>query len=155
MRFTALAGCVALVAGCSTKEAPPAADTTAMAPAAEAAPAAPASLATFAGVWNVNVKPEGRDTVVATYVLNTTDSTAWSFAFPKGKTIPMRVTSVRGDTVVTETDWFDSSVRPGLKARSNGTSWMQSGKLVGKNVVHYQTTGADTLRIFDTEGTKQ
>ncbi|MDP9178437.1 MAG: hypothetical protein M3O61_12215, partial [Gemmatimonadota bacterium] len=119
MRFTALAGCVVLVAGCSTKEAPPAADTTAMAPAPEAAPAASASLATFAGMWNVTVKPEGRDTVVATFVLNTTDSTAWSFTMPKGKPIAMRVTSVRGDTVATETDWFDSSVRPGLKARSN------------------------------------
>lgn len=156
MRFAALAGSVALIVGCSTKEAPPAADTTAMAaPAPAAAPAAPASLATFAGTWNVNVKPEGQDTVVATYVLNTTDSTAWSFAFPKGKRVPMKVMSVSGDTVITETDWFDSSVRPGLKARSNVKSWMQDGKLMGKNVVHYQTTGADTLRIFDTEGTKQ
>ena len=103
----------------------------------------------------MNVKPEGRGTVMATYVLNTTDSAAWSFAFPKGKKVPMRVTSVSGDTVITETDWFDSSVRPGLKARSNVKSWMQDGKLIGKNVVHYQTKGADTLRIFDTEGTKQ
>ncbi len=155
MRFTALAGCVALVAGCSTKEAPPAADTTAMTPAPEAAPEAPASLASVAGVWNVNVKPEGRDSVATTYVLNTTDSTAWSFTFPKGKPIPMRVTSVRGDTVITETDWFDSSVRPGLKARSTSTAWLHDGKLVGKTVVHYKTTGADTVRTFDTEGTKQ
>jgi len=158
VRYTALAGCVLLFAACSTKEAPPAADTTAMAPAPEAAaptPATPVSLASVAGVWNVNVKPEGRDSVATTYVLNTTDSTAWTFAFPKGKPIPMRVTGVRGDTVITETDWFDSSVRPGLKARSSSTSWLQNGKLVGKTVVHYQTTGADTVRTFDTEGTKK
>src|SRR5215208_6057909 len=134
MRFTALAGFCLLFAGCSTKEAPPAADTTAMATPG-AAPAALASLATFAGTWNVNVKPEGQDTVVATYVLNTTDSTAWSFAFTQGQKVPMKVTSVSGDTVITETDWFDSSVRPGLKARSNVKSWMKDGKLVGKNVV--------------------
>lgn len=155
MRLTALAGCVVLVAGCTTKEAPPAADTTAVMPAPTSAPAAPASLASVAGVWNVNVKPEGQDTVVATYVLNTTDSTAWSFAFPNGKPIAMRVTSVRGDTLLTETDWFDSSVRKGLKARSSSTAWLQDGKLVGRTVVSYQTSGADTVRTFVTEGTKQ
>jgi hypothetical protein len=155
MRLTALAGCFLLFAGCSKKEAEPAADTTAMAPAPAAAPAAPVSLASVAGMWNVNVKPEGRDSVATTYVLNATDSTAWTFAFPKGKPIAMRVTGVRGDTIITETDWFDSSVRPGLKARSSSTAWLQNGKLVGKTVVHYQTTGADTVRTFDTEGTKK
>ena len=120
-----------------------------------AAPAPPVSLASVAGMWNVKVKPEGRDSVATTYVLNTTDSTAWSFSFPMGKPIPMRVTGVRGDTVITETDWFDSSVRPGLKARSSSTAWLQDGKLIGKTVVHYHTTGADTVRTFDTEGTKR
>ena len=153
MRLIALLGCVAIVAGCTAKENPPAADTTAMAPAPAPAPAM--SLASIAGMWNVTVKPEGKDTVVATYVLNTTDSTAWTFAFPGAKPVPMKITGMSGDTVMTETDWFDSAVRKGLKTRTNATAWMQDGKLVGKTVAHYQTTGPDTVRVFMTEGTKQ
>lgn len=150
MRFTALIGCVAVLAGCTAKESKPsdssAADTTA---------AAPQMSPYIAGVWNVVVKPEGKDTVVTTYVLNTTDSATWLFAFPNGKPTEMHVTGLKGDTVLAETDLFDSSVRPGLKARTNAKFWMQDTMLVGKNVVHYQTTGSDTLRIFDTEGTRK
>jgi len=151
MRFIALLGCAAIVAGCSTKETPPA-DTTAMAPAGPPA----MSLGHVAAIWNVTVKPEGKDTVVTTYILNTTDTTGWLFAFPGGKPIPLKVSEVRGDTVMTSTDWFDSSVRPGLKVRNNGRFWLtEDGKLVGKVVAHYQTTGPDTLRVFDTEGVRK
>jgi hypothetical protein len=153
MRFIALLGCAALVAGCTTKETPPA-DTTAAAPA-PAAPAPTISLASIAGIWNVTVKPEGKDTVVTTYVLNTTDTTDWHFQFPKGKPIAMKITSMRGDTLVSETDWFDSSVRPGMKTKTNSLTWLQDGKLVGRTTAHYQTTGPDTVRIFITEGTRQ
>lgn len=153
MRLTALLGCAVLIAGCTKKEAPPAADTTAIAPPAEP-PAM--SLGHVAGIWNVTVKPEGKDTVVTTYILNTTDTTGWLFAFPKGKPIPLKVVEVVGDTVVTATDWFDSSVRPGLKARNTGRAWLNDdGKLVGKVTARYQTTGPDTVRVFDTEGVRK
>ncbi len=151
MRSAALIGCVLLVAGCTAKENPPAADTTAMAPA----PAPAMSLGSLAGMWNATVKPEGKDTVVATYVLNTTDSAAWTMTFPGGKPVAMKITGMSGDTVMTETDWFDSAVRKGLKTRTNATAWMQDGKLMGKTVAHYQTTGPDTVRVFMTEATKQ
>jgi hypothetical protein len=124
-----------------------------MAPAP--APAPTLSLASIAAIWKVTVKPEGKDTVVTTYVLNTTDTTDWQFQFPKGKPIALKITGMRGDTLVTETDWFDSAVRPGLKAKSNGLVWMADGKLVGKNTTHYKTTGPDTVRVFDTEGVRQ
>lgn len=153
MRRTVLAGCVVLFVACTAKENPPAADTTAMAPAPAPAPAM--SMASTVGMWNVSVKPEGKDTIVTTYVLDATDTTAWKFTFPNGKPIAMRLTGMRGDTIVSETDWFDSSVRKGLKARSNALTWMQDGKMVGKVVAHYQTTGPDTVRTFDITGTKR
>ena len=155
MRRIALAACVGLFVACTAKENAPPADTTAMAPAPAPAPAPAMSLASLAGIWNVNVKPEGKDTVVTTYVLDATDSTAWKFTFPNGKPIAMRVTGMQGDTVVSETGWFDSSVRKGLKTRTNSRTWLQSGTMVGKVVAHYQTTGPDTVRVFDITGTKQ
>lgn len=155
MRLIALLGCAAIVAGCSTKETSPAGDS-AMAADSAAAAAPHVSLASLAAIWNVVVKPEGKDSVATTYVLNTTDTTAWLFAFNNdGKPIPMRVDRFAGDTVYTSTDWFDSSVRPGMKARTDSRLWMQDGKLIIKTTAHYQNAGADSVRVFDSEGTRQ
>ena len=155
MRFTALLGCVVLVAGCSTKEAPPVADSAADTTAAEPSALPARSLGSIAAIWDVVVKPEGKDSVATTYILNTTDTTAWLFAFPGGKPNKMRVTEIRGDTLMTETDWFESNVRKGLMARSTSVTRIEDGKMVGKTTVHYKTTGPDSVRVFDIEGTRQ
>ena len=147
MRFAALLGCVALVTGCAKTEAP-ATDTAAAEPPHM-------SLTRLGYIWDMNVRPEGKDSVVTTYILNATDTTEWNFAFTNGKPTRMTVTKVVGDTVYTDTDWFDSSVRPGLKAKSSSVVWLMDGKLVGKNTVKYQTTGPDTLRVYDVEGTRR
>jgi hypothetical protein len=155
MRFTALLGCVVLVAACSTKDSTPAADSAADTAAATTSTLPGRSLGSIAAIWNVTVKPEGKDSVATTYILNTTDTTGWMFAFPGGKPNKMRVTEIRGDTLMTETDWFESNVRKGLMARSTSVTWIQDGKMVGKTTVHYKTTGSDTVRVFDTEGIRQ
>ena len=155
MRFTALIGCVVLVTACSTKDSAPAADSAADTTAATPSTIPGRSLGSIAAIWNVTVKPEGKDSVVTSYILNTTDTTAWLFAFPNGKPNKMRVTDIRGDTIVAETDWFESSVRKGLQARSNVVVWISDGKMIGKNTVHYKTTGPDTVRVFDVEGIRQ
>lgn len=152
MRITALLGCAMFVAACSTKEAPPVADTTAIAPA----PAPAMSLASIAGTWNVLVRPEGQDTVVSSYLLDTSDSTSWKITFPNAKQpMAMRVTGMSGDTVLAQTPWFESPVRKGVQAQSDIKYWMQDGKLVGRHLAHYKTTGPDTVRVFAVEGTKQ
>lgn len=154
MRFPVLIGSAAILAACTAKDTKSAADSA----AADSASASTfgSTVLYMGGIWNVNVKPEGRDTVVTTYLLNTTDSAAWLFAFPGGKPILMRVTGVVGDTVITETDWFDSNLRPGLKARSTSREWLlEDGRMMGRTVVHYQTTGPDTVRVFDTEASRK
>ena len=149
MRLTALLGCVAVAAACTTKESAPPADTTA------AVPAPTVSLGHLAGIWNVTVKPEGKDTVVATYILNNTDTTDWTFMFPKGKPIHEKITGYRGDTIVMETDWFDSAVRPGLKVKTNSLVWELDGKLMSKVTARYQNAGADSVRQLISEGIRQ
>jgi len=152
MRVAALLGCAVLAVACTKKEGPPAADTTAAAVPAEP-PAV--SLGHLAGIWNVTAKPAGKDTIETTYILNNTDTTDWMFAFPSGKPVHERLTAIHGDTVVLETDWFDSDVKKGMKVRTNSTVWMQDGKLMGKTTAHYQTTGPDTVLVFDTEGVRK
>ena len=151
MRLTALLGCVVLLVGCTKQESPPAVDTTAAVPAGPP----PVTQAHLAGIWNVTVRAEGKDSVLTTYVLNNTDTTDWTFAFPNGKPIHQRVTGIQGDTVMLETDWFESDVRKGLKVRTNSKVWEVDGKLMGITTGHYQTTGPDTVRVFITEGTRK
>jgi hypothetical protein len=150
MRYTFLIGCIALIAGCTAKG-DKASDSNAVDTTAAAKEMSPY----IAGIWNVEVRPEGKDSVATTYLLNTTDPETWLFAFPNGKPIQMKVTGLKGDTVLSETDWFDSSVRPGLKARSSARTWMLDTMLVGKILVHYQTSGPDTTRLFDTRATRK
>jgi|SRR5687767_496978 len=151
MRFTALLGLAVLVSGCSREEAPPAGDTTAM----SAAPAAASPVGNMAGMWNVNVMREGSDSVATTYVLNAMDSAAWTFTFPNKEPIPIRITGMSGDTVLSEAGPFESSVRPGVQTRNVIKTWLEDGKLVGWVRARYDVAGPDTVIVFRTEGTKQ
>ena len=156
MRLTALLGFAVVLAGCSKADAPPAADTGAL--AIEAAPPAPApmSLASLAGTWDVNVMPEGRDTVVTSYVLNTTDSSAWSFAFPnRTDQIAMTITERRGDTLVTHAGPFASALRKNAQVRTETLMWMEDGKLVGRTTARYDTKAADSVVALRVVGTKR
>lgn len=157
MRITALLGLIAIVAGCSKADTPPAADTgMAMEPAAApAAVPAALSLADIAGKWNVNVRGETGDSVLTSYVLTTSaDSTGWTFIFPNGKPISMRVTSVSGDSVVTIAGPFPSALRKNMQVTTDGMMRHQDGKLVGTAIAHYMTSGADSVVKLRIEGTR-
>ena len=157
MRLTALLGCAVLLVGCAKADAPPA-DTLAAteAPPVMEAPAAPLSLTSLAGKWDVKVMGASSDSVLTTYVLNTTDTSAWTFAFPKRESIPMRITSVAGDSIVTDAGPFVSSVRKGgVKVRTTATMRLIDGKIVGTTTARYATTGPDSVAMLRMEGTKQ
>lgn len=151
MRLTALLGCAALLAGCAKTENPPASDTTAV----TAAPVAAVSLASLAGMWNVQTTSETSDSVLTTYVLNTTDSSAWTLTFPKRDPIPMRITGVSGDSVMTEAGPFESVLRKGVQVRTSGAFRLQDGKMIGTTVARYETTGPDSVLRLRIVGTKQ
>ena len=152
MRIAALLGCAVLTVSCTAKESAPPADTTA---ATVPAGPEPVALAHLAGIWNVTVRPEGKDSVATTYILNNTDTTDWTFQFPNGKPSHQRVTAIHGDTVLLETDWYDSNVRKGLKVRTNSAVMEVDGKLMGRTTAHYQVSGPDTVRIYVTEGIRK
>ena len=156
MRIMTILGFAAVIAGCAKSDAPPAADTgMAMEPApASVAPAA-LSLADVAGKWNVRVMGETSDSTLTTYVLTATADTAgWVFSFPNGKPIPMRVTSVSGDSIVATAGPFPSSLRKGARVSTVGTFRMQDGKMVGTTIARYPGAGADSVARLRIEGTR-
>ena len=152
MRIFAFLGLAVLATACTSKDAPPAADTTAMVtPAASAM-----SLGSLAGMWNVNVMPADRDTILTSYVLDATDSTAWKFTFT-GRTdaIPMRITGMSGDTLLTEAGPFQSGVQSGQQVDVKTKSWMQGDRMLMSVDAHYAGTPADSIVKLRAEGTRQ
>ncbi|HEY9518744.1 MAG TPA: hypothetical protein VIQ98_05770 [Gemmatimonadales bacterium] len=142
MRFFVSLCCAAVVAGCSKPDAPPAADTTAV-----AAPApAPISLAEVAGKWTVRTMAENSDSVLVTSEMTATaDTSGWVTIVPGRPPLPTRVIEVAGDSITTEFGPFESVLRPGVQVTTRTVMRMRDGKLVGSLVARYVTTGADSV----------
>jgi len=160
MRSLALISITAVFVACVKSEtSTPATDTAAaMAPApAPAAPAAaPLDLKTVAGKYRVSSKGETGDTSVVEYELNATgDTTGWTITYPNRAAVPMRIISVSGDSIVTETGPFTSVRRSGTPVTTRTTYRWENGQLVGRTVAHYKVTGPDTVRVFILSGVKR
>lgn len=155
MRIITILCFAAIAAGCAKSDTPPAADT-GMAMDPVAAPIAAMSLADVAGKWNVRVMGETSDSTLTSYVLTATaDTSGWLFSFPTGAPIKMRVTSMAGDSIVTEAGPFPSALRPGSQVSTVGTFRMQDGKMVGTTVATYPGGGANSVARLRIEGTRQ
>lgn len=138
-----------VVFACTKKDEAPATDTSVAAAAPAPAP--------YAGKWSFNVMPEGRDTVLTTYVLDATaDQTGWTMTFPGRDPIEVRVVSMSDDSVVIEAGPFESAVQSGVRVNLTHTPLHKDGdKLVGSTIVHYDKKTADSVITLRQEGTRQ
>ena len=154
-RTTMIFSAVFFVAACSKSE-NAATDTTKAAAATPAPPPAPAvTLADFGGKWAMVATPEaGKDTSVTKYTLTATADTAgWMINFPSGLKVPLHV-SLSGDSVIFKSGQFSSQRRKNMKVWTEGSMKLQSGKVVGENVAHYQNAGPDSVLKLRLDGTK-
>lgn len=157
MRHSALLWCSILFVGCGKSDTP--ADTASVVdttmPAATTEPT-PISLDQVAGKWNVRVlSAETGDSTLTSYVLDAkADTAGWTFTFPTGGPIAMHVTSVAGDSIVTEAGPFDSRLQKGVKVNSIVTWRLRDGKLSGAIVSHYDTKPPTTRNLIAV-GTRQ
>ena len=126
-------------------------DTTAMAPEA-----AGPSLTDFAGTWTfTGTANESGETAPPYELTATADESGWTFRFldfPDRGVIPVRVLEVSGDSVVTETDRFESALRPGVQVWTHAVYRRDGDRLMGNLVAHYETTGADSVLNITVEG---
>ena len=110
----------------------------------------------YTGVWDVEVRPEGSDSVVTIYTLNTTDNREWYFAAPDQKPVTLRVKSTRGDTVYTETGTFTSAIKPGVQATATSRAWFdEDDRLVGVMLISFETGGPDSVVTYNTYGRRK
>lgn len=157
-RFTFIAtACLAALAGCAKSEDKAATDTAAPATAAPAPAPAPKtiSLADVAGKWSMRSVPESGDTTATTFTLTATgDTTGWTMTFPTGKPVPVRIVSVGGDSIVTESGPYASVRRKGLMVVTRSTFRMDGGRMTGHTTAHYQKAGPDSVLQLRSEGTR-
>lgn len=161
MRASALVSCAILLIACAKKE-QKAADTAAVvapaaapAPAPAPAPAATLSLADLAGKWTAHTLAENSDSVLVTAPITATaDTTGWTIALPKRPVMPLHV-SLSGDSLLVSTGSYESVLRKGVQVSNTGVLHKQGDKLVGYMVGHYKSAGADSVRRFRMELTKQ
>lgn len=157
MRFPALLFCGILTIACTkadtAADSATAADTTTSAAATE-----PASLSLdqVAGKWNVRItSAETGDSTLTSYVLDAkADTAGWTFQFPTGDPIAMRIVSMAGDSLVTEAGPFDSRLQKNVKVSSAVTWRLRDGKLVGSVVSTYDTKPPTTRNLI-AEGMRQ
>jgi hypothetical protein len=163
MRCFPLICATAVLAGCG-KPASRAADehatmdTSAQAgPAAQAmpAPAATISLADIAGKWKMRTTDESGGHPVESVLNATADSSGWTMTVPKRKPVPLRVAAVAGDSIVTQSDPYESFILKGVQVTTRTVSRLQDGKLVGVTEAHYALKGGrDSVARRPTVGTR-
>jgi len=123
--------------------------------AAEGA-AATLSLADIAGKWTVRGMPENSDSVLVTYEVNATATTAgWTTVLPNRDPVSLHVVP-GGDSVVMHTGPFESVLRPGVMVTTESVVRLVNGVLDGWTVAHYQGAGvgADSVVRLRTRGTR-
>ena len=153
MRRFALFCCAAALAGCGKSEVQTAKDTTAMAPAASESPAG-ISLADVAGKWKLRTTDEAGGTAVESGLTATADTTGWTLTRPDGKTFPVRVVAVEGDSIMTEAGPYPSAVRKGVEVRTRMVLRLKDDKLAGTTEATYHVSGGDSVAQRPTEGTR-
>lgn len=150
MRRLSLILAAVLLAACAKKEAAPEAVNT---PAAPVAPA-PINLATVAGTWSFNVMPATGDSVLTTYILVATSTTAgWTMYLPKRDPMTLQI-MVMGDSIMATAPSYESVLRKGVKVTTNSIFHLVGDKLLGTTMAHYTVKGPDSLVALRAEGVK-
>ena len=123
------------------------------APAASSASGTAPSLSQMAGKWNLRAVPEsGADTTPTNVVLTATaDTTGWTMTFPGQPPVPLKV-RVSGDSIVTESEPYNSTRRAGVKVRTTGSMRMQGDSIYGITIARYEGAGADSVLRMRTTG---
>ncbi len=75
--------------------------------------------------------------------------------FPNQRPLPMRIVALAGDSLVSEAGPYASVCRSGVQVSTRSVLRLQGGRLVGRTVARYPTTGPDSVLQLRTEGTRQ
>jgi hypothetical protein len=150
--------CAVLLTACAKKDNAATDTTVATTTDSAAAPAPPAptaiNLADIAGKWNLSSVPTTGTATPVKSVLDAKSTTSgWTLTFPGRKPVAEHVT-VAGDSVMLESDPYESVLRKGVQVRTTGVFRLQNGNLIGQNTAHYSVKTADSVLVLNTTATR-
>jgi hypothetical protein len=148
---TAAFAAAALACADDTENAEVAADTAAL-----AAPAGGITLADVAGVWQMDIMPADRDTVVGTHqIIASADPAAWKIKFPdRNDTISVHTVVAAGDSIIAMFGPYSSLLRPGVEVNAEVVLRRAGDALAGNITAHYDVPTADSLVHLRARGTR-
>ncbi|MEO6055392.1 MAG: hypothetical protein ABIQ49_00995 [Gemmatimonadales bacterium] len=120
---------------------------------AEPAGPAPIALADLNGKWKMRVTPEGSDSTLLEFTMDA-KSDGWTLNFPKRPPVSTKAVA-DGDSIVADAGPYESALRKGQQVTTHSVYRLQDGKLIGTTVAHYQTKGADSVKMLRSEGTRE
>ena len=128
---------------------------TACAPADEAAdqPSGP-TLADFAGTWQSMATLEGVENPVPTTMSGSADGSDWTMTLEGRPNVAVHA-AVVGDSLITETDEYESVLRAGVMVQVRTACVLSDGMLVGNLVATYKTAEGDEIVTGTLEGTRE
>lgn len=108
----------------------------------------------LAGIWDVEARVNGSDAVATRYVLTINDS-GWRIQFADGSVINPEILSIAGDSIVTRSGPYPSTLRPGVSVITEGVFRLRDGKMIGQSVARYSVNTSDSVRRISTVGTRR
>ena len=156
--FVGTCVCIAFLTACAKKDSAASDTTLGSATTGDSASAPvtapPINLADVAGTWNLRSVPTTGDTTPTLSVLKATNSTSgWTITFPGRGPVAEHVT-VSGDSIILESDPYQSVRRKGVRVKTTGVLRLQGGNIVGQNTAHYSVKSADSVLVLNTTGTR-
>jgi hypothetical protein len=133
----------------------PAAEEGGTAATAEAAAGPEEALARFAGRWRVSARDEAGGELPGHVVTATADTTGWSITFSDRPAIPLRIVDASGDLVVTQTDPYESVIRPGVRTTVLFVTRVSGDSTRGRLIAMYDVSGSNAILRGTTQGTRQ
>lgn len=112
----------------------------------------PISLADVAGNWQIRVNSAAGDSVLGFTLLATSDTSGWTMTMPGNRTVPVRVLSVAGDSIVTEAGPYPSALRRGQQVRTHSIFRLHDGELRGTTHATYNVNTADSVATLNSVG---
>jgi hypothetical protein len=124
-------------------------------PAEEAAdqPSGP-TLADFAGTWQSMATLEGVEDPVPTTMSGSADGSDWTMTLEGRPDIAVHV-AVVGDSLIAETEEYESVLREGVMVQVRTASVLSDGMLMGHLVATYKTAEGDEIVMGTLEGTRE
>jgi hypothetical protein len=150
MRYLALICCAGLLIGCGGQQ-----EAASDEMEGEAASMEMASLGDYAGTWQMQALTEAGDSVLVEYEMVATDGMdGWTITFPERETMPLRVISHEGGSLITEVGPYESLFRPGVMVTTRSVGRLENGSMVGTFTATYETEDADSIMTGQSRGTK-